>query len=136
MNLEITNAIDDDGTPIVYVPLKNSDRSAVLYRQDFDALMAMRIDPRWRISNNQVYEIGRDRIPISRLIANAQKGEKICIKDGDICNLKRDNLVPTRGGGRSNTVDKVASLERTTFRRNVILKPIDKPVPWLAELMK
>jgi hypothetical protein len=127
--IEITNFLDEDGNPIVSVPLTNTDKSAILYREDFDRLIKLGLDPRWRLSMGQVLERGRGRVSIARLVANAKEGEKIQYIDKDPSNLKRDNLVNAAGGGKSNSIDRVA-LDNRILRDRVELKHIDIRPSW------
>jgi hypothetical protein len=138
MILEIINDLDEDGTPLTRVPLTNTDQTAVLFQQDFNFLIKKGLNPRWRLSNNQVLESGRGRVPISRLIVDAKVGEKVYIKDRNPCNLKRNNLVVTSGNGRTNTREKLLPKNEKrshSLLRNIRLKTIEKPVPWQAELV-
>src|SRR5581483_11715317 len=98
MQIEITHDIDQDGTPIVFVPITNSNQTAVLFEEDFNRLTDIGLDPRWKLANGQVLERGRSRLSIARLVADAKAGEKIQLKDRNPFNLRRDNLVTAKGG--------------------------------------
>jgi hypothetical protein len=77
MKIEITHFLDEDGSPLVTVPLTNTDAEVILYEADFNSLYQSGLDPRWRLSMGQVIERGRDRVSVARLVANARKGDKI-----------------------------------------------------------
>jgi hypothetical protein len=114
--IEVINFYED-GCPVVSVPLTNIDKSAVLYREDFDRLMTLNVDPRWRLGMGRVLERGRGQVPIARLVANAKKGEKVQHIDKNPYNMKRENLVNTAGAGK-NSIDKVA-LDNKILRERV-----------------
>jgi hypothetical protein len=44
--MTITNFLDDDGIPIVSVPLTNCAKKAVLYQDYFNMLLELGLDPR------------------------------------------------------------------------------------------
>lgn len=129
--LAITHFLDEDGTPLVSVPLTNSDKSVVLYQADFNQLYELGVDPRWRLSYGQILERGRSKLSVTRLIANAKSGDKIQILDRDPCNLKRDNLVTAAGGGMSKTRDKLFLGNRPhKFLNTVVLKHVEILPSW------
>jgi hypothetical protein len=136
MQIEITHDIDQDGTPIVFVPLQNSDQSAVLFEEDFNRLIDIGLDARWKLANGQVLERGRSRLSIARLVADAKAGEKILLKDRNQFNLRRDNLVTAKGGSsRETTRDRLSPDTRPhNFLNTVKLKHTHKPLPWQGEL--
>jgi hypothetical protein len=107
--ITIRHFIEND-TAIVSVPLSNSKRSVELYQQDFDCLTASGLDPRWTLSNGQILERGT-RLSVTRLVADANKGEKVRLLDNDPCNLKRCNLLKGRGGGRFSAKDRLSNIE-------------------------
>jgi hypothetical protein len=131
--LEIKQHRDEDGNHVVSVPLTNTDKTVKLFQEDFDRLMRSGLDPRWRLSNGEVFERGRSRLSIKRLIADAAKGEKVQLLDGDPCNLRRDNLITTPGGGKYKARDKLGYMERPhRFLNRVELKRITIPASWEA----
>src|SRR5437879_5988900 len=99
--IEVTHFLDEDGIPLVSVPLTNIDKNVTLYQEDFNRLFQSGLDPRWRLSLGQVLERGSARVSVARLVANAKKGDKIQYLDRNPCNLRRDNLVAAAGGGKS-----------------------------------
>lgn len=89
----VTHFLDDDGVPVVSVPLTNSEKRVQLYQEDFNRLIEEGFDPRWRLSNGQVLERGRTRRPVKRMVAGIGKGQMVRLFDGDPCNLKRSNFI-------------------------------------------
>lgn len=115
--VEITHYPDEDLTPIVSVPLTNSKRSVLLYQDDFNTLMDLGVDPRWKLVNGVIYEKG-GTIAISRLVADTCINEKVSLRDGDPCNLKRDNLVKYKGGRATESArDKLARSPKRNSQR-------------------
>jgi hypothetical protein len=97
----ITHSMDNNNEPIVSVPMTNVDKSALLRQDDFNRLYEAGLDPRWRFGQGQVYERGKSKVSISRLIADANPGDKVQYRDNDGLNLKRDNLVIANGSSKS-----------------------------------
>ena len=96
--ITVSHYKDTEGTKLVSVPLSNDKRLAILNEEDFNDLMQQGISPVWKIYNNQVttrYDL-KD-VPISRLIRNAGAGTRVELVDGNICNLRRANLVLVEG---------------------------------------
>ena len=91
MKIEIKHDLDTNGmTPIVLVPLTNSDQKVTLYETDFDTLMKEGLYPVWRLSSGKVLERG-SQISVARLVMDAKENEKIYFKDGNVGNMRRDN---------------------------------------------
>jgi hypothetical protein len=90
MNIVITHFIEND-TPLVFVPLTNSDQVVTLYQETFNSLVAQGLDPRWKVVGKQILEKGRN-ISVTRLAADADKGQKVRLLDRNPFNLRRDNL--------------------------------------------
>src|SRR5258708_6961838 len=84
----VTRSKDDDGVPIISIPIANSNKPAILYQEDFDLLLSLNIDPRWTFNANLVLE--RGQLPIARILFDAKAGEKVRYKDGNSLNLKPD----------------------------------------------
>jgi len=124
--LQITHKRDEDGTPIVLVPLENIDKSAILFQEDYDLLISFGVDPFWTLNANLV--LARGKLPIARLIVDAGKLQKVHYKDSDPLNLKRDNLVIVIGGSaRSSTREKLFNkpfrVRRTVKVEHITIKP-------------
>jgi hypothetical protein len=135
MRIEIKHDLDADGlTPIVLVPLVNSTQRVVLYETDFDALIEKGLYPLWRLSSGKVLERG-SQIAVARLVVDAKAGEKIYLKDGDPCNLRRTNIFKAAGGNSTESArDKRSNEHRPHYRSNLQLKHIYNEVPWHSEL--
>jgi hypothetical protein len=119
----------DGTTKLVSVPLTNVDKSAVLFETDFDMLMSLGLDPRWRLSQGMILEKGRARRSISRLVANAGPGNKILFLDRDVCNMRRDNLIIANGTAKYQTRDKLTG-KRNFLRERVQIKHTYTKAPW------
>jgi len=133
MKIEIKHDLDADGlTPIVLVPLNNSDQKVTLYETDFEALLQKGLLPNWRLSSGKVLERGSP-ISVARLVADAKAGEKIYLKDKNPCNLRRDNLL-IASGGNSRTSARQKRLSEQRPHYPIELKHIQTEVPWKAEL--
>jgi hypothetical protein len=71
--IAVSHYTDTDGNKLVSVPLSNSDKTAILNEDDFNALLELGISPVWKIYNNQIttrYDL-KD-VSISRLLRNAK----------------------------------------------------------------
>jgi hypothetical protein len=102
----VTLLLDEDGeTQLISVPLTNIDRSAILWKDDFDLLMSLGVSPEWRLNANLVLPKGK-QTPIARLVKDAKKGDKVRYLDGDPLNLKGTNLVIVQGAGKSNARER------------------------------
>src|SRR5258707_13754112 len=99
----VTRSKDDDGVPIISIPIANSNKPAILYQEDFDLLLSLNIDPRWTFNANLVLE--RGQLPIARILFDAKAAEKERYKEGNSLNQKRDNLLKAKGGARSKPRD-------------------------------
>jgi hypothetical protein len=78
----------------VIVPLTNSSKTVTLDAADYNALMAMEISPRWKLSQAGKVMVGNNKT-IARLITEAQRGQQVKYADGDPTNLRRSNLILT-----------------------------------------
>lgn len=117
-SVTVTHYTDEQKRNCVSIPLTNVRKDVHLFRDDFNKLMARGINARWRLSNGQVLERGT-RVPIARQVADAGKGQKVQFRDKDCCNLKRDNLVISKGGGRIDAKDMLSDIQkRITVLRN------------------
>jgi hypothetical protein len=147
----ITHTIDYDGiTPIVLVPLTNlDDTNVTLHEEDFDLLLSLALDFRWRLSANLV--IAKGKFPVARIIADAKAGHKVLYRDGSPLNLKRSNLVIAQGGASKTDARELLKNRPAIFRRRKVeLKHItnepsykqynpynNKPTTWeLAEQLR
>src|SRR5689334_5240517 len=106
MIIEVHHYIDEDGDPIVSVPLPNTSKRVHLFQEDFISLIEMGLSPRWRVINGHVAESG-SRLNVTRLVADVSKGEIVQLKDGDPFNLKRSNLIISSGQGRYDARDRL-----------------------------
>ena len=100
---ELREGIDADGTPLVYVPLANSDKCATVAKRDYKNVLAMGVSPFWQWNTNgklnhyvragqRVGPSARWFVSIARMIVGAQVGERVTFKDSDPTNLRRSNL--------------------------------------------
>jgi hypothetical protein len=108
VTVTITHSRDQDGNKIVSIPVTNSDKPAILYLEDFNLLKSLGLDFQWRLNSNVVFSKGN--LPVARLIANPADGEKVQYIDENRLNLKRSNLVVSKGQARSvNTRNQLAN---------------------------
>jgi hypothetical protein len=125
----VTHFLDDGGTPIVSVPLTNTNKNAILCQSDFNELIRLGVDPRWKLATGQVFQRGENHVSVARLIANAKKGEKVQYRDGDTLNLKLNNLITSHGAGRFTERDKL-NREYVTLKDKVELNHIHQLPSW------
>ncbi len=134
--VEVAHGQDRDGNPIVCVPLTNApDQKVQLNRDDFDLLIEMGLDPRWKLENGQILERGT-RLSITRLVADAKSGEKIHLIDGDPTNLKQNNFLRSKGGSGSDAREQLSPLKRPDKFRRFQIKHKNINPPWHDELRK
>jgi hypothetical protein len=128
--IPITHFLDEDGTPCVSVPLTNDQNSVVLYQEDFNLLISLGLDPRWRVGQGQIFETGRSKISIPRLIVDAQGGDKIEYLDRNFLNLKRSNLTYAKGGGKHKTREKITKMNRPKTKGTIEMEHIHQLPSW------
>src|SRR5215813_13729275 len=110
----------DNGRACVSVTLKNYDKPALLYQDDWNRLIEAGIDPRWKLKNSQIVTQGRKPVSITRLVAEAAKGAWVTLIDGNPCNLKRSNIVI----GRRKETAKPTDLLTHKFHNPYYMKEI------------
>ena len=133
VEIEVEYFTDSDLKPCVKVPLTNSSNKVCLLQEDFDDLMRLGIDPRWRVINSgQILERGRNRVSITRMVAHAKKGDGVRLIDGDRFNLKRSNIVLYAGTGKSEPREEILLQNRHRFD-HITIKPIYRNPPWMAQ---
>jgi hypothetical protein len=91
--LQIIHAMDASGERIVTVPLTNSERKVSMLEKDLDGLIARGFPLTWRLAGKVVLVTGKGRMPVARLMVEAQKGDRVIFKDKDPCNLLRSNII-------------------------------------------
>jgi hypothetical protein len=91
--LRIIHAVDADGDRIVTVPLTNSERKVIMLEKDLDGLIAKGFPLTWRLAGKVVLVTGKGRIPVARIMVEAQKGDRVIFKDKNPCNLLRSNII-------------------------------------------
>lgn len=133
----VTHYLDDTQKPCVCVPLSNVDREVHLWTDDFYRLIQGGLDARWRLENGQILEKGT-RLSVTRLVADADKGESVLLADKNPCNLKRSNLVLAKGRSGKNTYQRFLDVdERLKVARHkakIKYEPINPY--WMNEIMK
>lgn len=91
---------DNNGKELVKVPVKNTDRSAILYKADFDELIAIGLNPRWSIYQNKIVAVlpkVRRYGYIDRVMMNAKGGQIVRHINRDPFDLRRNNLFISSG---------------------------------------
>ena len=129
----VKRLLDEDGiTKIIEVPLTNLDKSVTLFEADWNLLLRLGLDPRFRFSLGHVVQRGVGRLSVARLISNAGAGEKVQYLDSNPFNLRRTNLVNSIGGGKVSTRDKLAPSNRphTVLNRKAQINTIDIKPSW------
>jgi hypothetical protein len=103
--LEIIHYSDDQGNKLCSVPLTNSDLKVTLHEDDLDLLLSMKLPLIWKLSQKQVTLIGRKTKEsyIARRLLKCGPKDRIRYKDGDGCNLRRENLLLTTSRGIAAT---------------------------------
>lgn len=87
---------------IAHVPLggkHGAGKFATLYWSDWLALQKLGLSPYWSLTANNIQSrdrSGRNRA-VARVILDLGPKEKVLYKDGDGTNLRRSNLVATKG---------------------------------------
>lgn len=108
--LNITTTNDLNGNPIVLLPLKNRTKEVIVDPTSFKELIELGIKfpllmykgfPSIHSMNGKK----RKYIRIARLIAGAARGEMVLCADNDRFNLRKENLIITKGGsGKKDTI--------------------------------
>lgn len=97
---------DSAGQRCVRVPLAHSERTALVYAEDFGSLMEAGLSFFWQLNFNkrdgQAYVKARLKgtqpHSIARLILGAGRKQEVRYRDGNRLNLRRDNLTIRKGG--------------------------------------
>lgn len=95
---------DERGQPIAIVPLANG-HSARLDRCDWESLLQRGITGNWtfnEVGKGHAYvrakALGKKLVMIAREILGARPGEIVGYRNGDRTDLRRSNLLLSRGG--------------------------------------
>jgi hypothetical protein len=66
-----------------------------------------------------LYESGNtsEALSVTRLVADAKKGENVRTLDGDVCNLRSGNLFKIGGGARYDARERLAGSQRLKLYR-------------------
>src|SRR5215510_12994242 len=102
--LNITATTDNDGRPVVLLPVKGRARSVVVDTATFKQLMGLGVRLPFVIrdghpSFHSYVNRNRKYIRVARLIADAGPGQHVSYVDRDRFNLTKTNLILVRGGG-------------------------------------
>src|SRR5690348_15661818 len=125
--------VDADGQELAHVALSNTDERVVMYADDFRRLMDAGFSSRWNFSSDRcgnaypvmwasTVEGVRRGVAVARLIANAQRGERIHMRDGNSLNLRRENLHSESGPARLGATDwlpTVAACKAISWRASL-----------------
>lgn len=102
----VRHTTDQDGKPIVLVPLGNKPARAKLLKKDFESIIQAGYTDQWFINDNgsgnayvrcRASEVRGNVATVGRLIAAPPKGYQVRYRDGDHLNLRRDNLKLEKG---------------------------------------
>ena len=100
---------DDDGQQCARIPLVGSNRCAILYAHDLDAITQRGYSPMMRVNYNKRGGEGYVRLScwrggtatnpiVARLVLGAPPRTAVSYRDGDRFNLRSSNLRLRRGG--------------------------------------
>ena len=115
--IECLKFISDQDENTVQVPLSRSDKRVTLYESDFEKLIDLGVSPKWclHVGFPKVY-CNQHYLSIARLIADAGVGQKIILKNGNVFDLRRDNLIKDNGSAKIR--DREHLLKSNKFNPN------------------
>lgn len=103
-----------DGQSVLFVPLGRSGVTAHIDKEDYERLIAAGVSRCWRLVRNSAAsayvrapasrEAG-NAVTVARVLLNAGAGQKVCYRDRDPKNLRRDNLFIDKGYARRKDAD-------------------------------
>src|SRR5690349_18635006 len=101
--LNVITTTNNDGRPVVLLPLKNSTRKVVVDTQSFKDLMDMGIKLPLILREGFVCvhffkEKKRKYVKVARLVRGAGPNERVFYADMDRLNLTKSNLILHEGG--------------------------------------
>jgi hypothetical protein len=120
------------GRKLVLVPLANNRGTAVIDAADLERILALGISPHWQANPNKrngrlyvrtTYRGSRNKVPVSRFITGAGDRQCVSYRDGNVFNLRRENLVIGKGYARMG-----CSAEAVRAELHSIDAPYDPPL--------
>ncbi len=98
---------------LCWVPLANSDKSAVLDELDLEELIIIGVPLDWKFTNGYVWvSFGSTKVSIARLILDASKNHKVLFLDRDPLNMRKENLIRAPGYSKFKARDCIIRLYR------------------------
>jgi hypothetical protein len=93
-----------------------------MYEDDLEELLRLGVSMEFKFSNGNVWaQSGSRRLSIARLICDAGVGQKVLFVDRDPFNMKRENLVISKGLGKYRTRDQL-DFTVHRLRKDVIIE--------------
>ena len=124
MNSQVIEVVhfEEGKQSLVGIPLVESKLRAILLKSDFHDLMSLGVSTAgWRLYHKQVVVRNNNGwyVSVGRMIRDAEKNQKVIPKDGNLLNLRRDNLMlaPGRAKFRARMKQKRSDVKRN--RRGV-----------------
>ena len=89
---------EEDEKAICYIKLGRTDKTAKIYKEDYEELLKLGVSTSWHhgaLGYISCYckGIPGSRVNIARVLMDAGAQETVRFRDGDKCNLLKDNLV-------------------------------------------
>jgi hypothetical protein len=99
---------------------------ATIEEKDFNELMKLGVSPVWRVKDDTIcVSVGRNSIPIGRILLSLDKGQCLRYLDHDSKNLVRSNLVVKNGMSKYNARDMLT--DEFKNHRHEIIHEYEKP---------
>lgn len=83
---------------VFHIPLGKSGKYAAVYKEDYDYLIGLGLSGTWNNSIQGYVDASSKgtRLRVARVLMDAKESQTVRYVDGDITNLRRDNLVIMR----------------------------------------
>lgn len=137
---------DDQGQPVVLVPLLRWSEPAIVDAEDFARLMSLGVTDQWRILSapnggppRVVCDWRRHDVTVARLVMEASEGQRVRMRNGTTTDLRRANLLLARGyASRNHTAHGLRGTKERLFvkTRTPIAALADAPVAFGLALAK
>jgi hypothetical protein len=111
-----TFTIDSNGQRLAHVALAETNQRTTLYAEDLERLLAAGWSPFWMLTRDrkgwaQVSLNAHNReerpsmVPVARLLADAERGQRVRMRDGDTLNLRSENFHVHSGFAQHGAAD-------------------------------
>jgi hypothetical protein len=104
----LVETFKEDGVLLVAIPMKATDQKLIMERADFEALLTLGVNPIFRyvqeivITRNQCKSLS-----VVRLLLDVVAGEHVRFKNGLSYDLRRTNLIVTKGPSKYRTREQL-----------------------------